>query len=288
MAWFHALALAALLQGSVPPTTPGSPSGAEPKILNLPELVTSDDYPTAAVMAEEEGSVEVVLKVDAKGDLADCVVITSSGSAALDAQTCRLFWLRAKFEPARDASGKAVAGAFSQRITWRLEGGPPSEEWTMHFVLQLRPDGKADCRIELSGALRDKDETSQRTRRPVPASLCEQMVTHGLPDGAGHLAKQADYTVTLEKRFIPGTHADIPVPAGSQLVTRRVLHFSIAEDGRVSECREGAASGEFDPPPNACSEVPSGFEPPMGKDGKPAAKPGTIILSVYVNAISVS
>ena len=91
-------------------------------------------------MADEQGTVDVLVKVDQTGRVADCTVEASSGSAALDVQTCRLFWLRAKFAPARDKAGKAVVSAYNRKITWRLEGeGMPVGLWilTVHATVDL-------------------------------------------------------------------------------------------------------------------------------------------------------
>jgi TonB family protein len=106
------------------------------RLLNLGELVTPDDYPSQSVVADEQGTVGVSVKVDAAGRVADCMVEISSGFAALDAQTCRLFWLRAKFEPDHDADGKAVPSVYRRKITWRLEGqGMPLEAWAHTLIV---------------------------------------------------------------------------------------------------------------------------------------------------------
>lgn len=96
------------------------PSRIEPRA-DLPSLFSNDDYPAAALEAEEEGTVAVRLDVDAKGRLARCTVTESSGSAALDATTCRVFEERARFRPARDAAGKPVPDTVATRITWRID-----------------------------------------------------------------------------------------------------------------------------------------------------------------------
>ena len=92
-----------------------SPSG------NLTGIVRYQDYPAEALKKGEQGTVTVLLTVDERGGVAGCAVEKSSGSASLDAQTCRVLSERAKFDPAKDATGRPVAGAFRQRITWRME-----------------------------------------------------------------------------------------------------------------------------------------------------------------------
>jgi hypothetical protein len=46
-----------------------------------------------------------------------------SGSAALDAATCRIVRARTRYLPARDMAGRAVSGRIAGTVNWRL----PSE-----------------------------------------------------------------------------------------------------------------------------------------------------------------
>lgn len=59
---------------------------------------TSDDYPVEALRRTEEGRVRVRLAVDRRGRARACAIVESSGSAALDEGTCRIFVRRARFE----------------------------------------------------------------------------------------------------------------------------------------------------------------------------------------------
>lgn len=82
--------------------------------------VTTDDYPDAALRAEEEGSVTVKLAIDRGGEIADCDVIQSSGSAALDTATCRTVRRRARYQPATDQSGRPVDATDNHTVRWSL------------------------------------------------------------------------------------------------------------------------------------------------------------------------
>ena len=84
-------------------------------------LLSSDDYPAAALRAEEEGSVDFRLAVGKDGRVSACTVTGTSGSASLDSATCRLMKARSTFDPARDRRGRPVAGSFDGRITWRID-----------------------------------------------------------------------------------------------------------------------------------------------------------------------
>jgi protein TonB len=86
-------------------------------------LFSSDDYPADAQQNGEEGSVRARLTVDARGRVAKCTIIRSSGHVSLDKATCDVLRDRARFSPARDANGKAVSDSFvTPLVVWRLEG----------------------------------------------------------------------------------------------------------------------------------------------------------------------
>ena len=85
-------------------------------------MFTSDDYPTDAIASEDSGTVRVSVLIDERGQIADCSIIGASGAAALDAQTCALLQKRARFAPAVGLDGKPTKDAFTQNISWRLEG----------------------------------------------------------------------------------------------------------------------------------------------------------------------
>ncbi|MEH3100541.1 energy transducer TonB [Sphingomonas adhaesiva] len=82
--------------------------------------ITNDDYPPSAIRAEEQGTVAITVAVDADGRVSTCSVTQSSGSAALDQATCRLYAKRARFDAARDDGGARVASTYSDRVRWQL------------------------------------------------------------------------------------------------------------------------------------------------------------------------
>ena len=86
-------------------------------------VFSADDYPVSAQRNGEEGTVQAQLTVDESGRVADCKVLRSSGSEALDSATCGILERRARFIPARDAKGKSVASTVvTPPIRWQLEG----------------------------------------------------------------------------------------------------------------------------------------------------------------------
>ena len=82
--------------------------------------ITNDDYPPAAIRAEEQGTVGISVAIGTDGRVTSCRVTAPSGSSALDQATCRLYAQRARFTPARDAGGAVVEGRYSDRVRWEL------------------------------------------------------------------------------------------------------------------------------------------------------------------------
>ena len=122
------LALLLLVAAQVSPENAPAlvPLGDEVRA-NLGNYFSSDDYPVTAWMNEEEGTVRFRLTIDSEGRVAGCEVTQSSGSQQLDQRTCEILTVRARYRPARDASGAPASGTDSGSVTWRLpsdRGGP--------------------------------------------------------------------------------------------------------------------------------------------------------------------
>lgn len=74
------------------------------------------DYPRAA--GGNQGVVTAHVAVGVDGRVTGCTVARSSGSAVLDATTCRLIRERFRFAPARNAQGEAVPDLFGWQQRW--------------------------------------------------------------------------------------------------------------------------------------------------------------------------
>jgi len=85
-------------------------------------LFTAADYPSNALKDGRMGRAHVRLRIDEAGAITECSVLRSSGSAELDAATCKVLNERAKFEPARDVDGNATRGIVVTAIRWILMG----------------------------------------------------------------------------------------------------------------------------------------------------------------------
>lgn len=137
-----------------------------PQPLNRMELrIATEDYPASALAAGEQGTSMFTLDIDDTGKVQACSITTSSGSLALDQQSC-VVSARWKFQPARDIDGKPTRGRTKHSVVWNLPKGTPRStaapirpafnpfEKTGAFTLTLDydADGKMiDCAAEQKG-----------------------------------------------------------------------------------------------------------------------------------------
>ena len=83
---------------------------------NAASIITPSDYPRGI---KAEGTTRFEMAVAADGRPQSCVVARSSGKEALDKATCDAFMKRARFTPAKDANGVAIAGRYRGNVTWK-------------------------------------------------------------------------------------------------------------------------------------------------------------------------
>lgn len=107
----------------IPQPTPSAalfkPVGAAPRG-NPGTWVTNGDYRSRWIREGLTGSARFSLSIDATGRVTGCTITRSTGHAALDEATCQLVTRRARFDAARDASGKPVAGTYANTVTWNI------------------------------------------------------------------------------------------------------------------------------------------------------------------------
>lgn len=84
-------------------------------------LFGSDDYPRVAWLADAGGTVALTLLIDEGGKVASCMVIQPSGLASLDAQSCAIIMVRAKFDPALGVDGRPTKSGITTRIKWMMQ-----------------------------------------------------------------------------------------------------------------------------------------------------------------------
>lgn len=92
----------------------------KPVLLNEAAMTAGDDYPAAAQRREEEGVTRYSLDVSDAGLPVRCEIERSSGFADLDEHACAIPMRRARFEPATDRHGNAVANSYAGRTVWNI------------------------------------------------------------------------------------------------------------------------------------------------------------------------
>lgn len=106
----------------LPKAEPAHPSLAVDALPGRDRLrwITTDDYPTAALRQDVQGSVAISVMIGVDGKVRSCLVTQSSGSKLLDDATCRLYMARAHFTPARDADGNPTIAQRTDRYRWQI------------------------------------------------------------------------------------------------------------------------------------------------------------------------
>lgn len=84
------------------------------------ELFSSEDMPRSATIQRNSGGVRAILLINEEGGVDRCIIDESSENDDLDRRTCDVFVNRFRADPARDAAGNAVKGAFyAPRVRWQ-------------------------------------------------------------------------------------------------------------------------------------------------------------------------
>lgn len=83
-------------------------------------LISIDDYPKDAMRRGEEGTVVAQLAISREGRVTGCSIVKSA-TPSLDKATCDVLTRRARFKPATDEQGNAIADTYKATITWKLD-----------------------------------------------------------------------------------------------------------------------------------------------------------------------
>lgn len=254
-------ALLALAAGAG--AVPSSVGKSSPLGGSLTGIFQVDDYPADALDLNQQGSVGVLVRVDPKGGVSDCMITSSSGSPALDAQTCRIVWLRAKFTPARDATGRPTASTYQQSIVWRIaeeDEGESSEPYMVRWIVSDWDNAVPSCRTEVGGAA-EGDHAG-------PA-MCPAYVA-GIPASLGDLVR-GYAQLSVEQRFSIGSLPSTTPASGDRLIGRELARLDVDAAGRVTSCRLLEVTGIVpDQLSRACVVTAKHFAPKKDARGAPA------------------
>ena len=119
--------IVAFLASSPPPAPPPPPPPEKPKVAEKASpkgdpgsWATTDDYPPSSLRNEEAGTTGFRLEIGTDGKATSCSITKSSGFSALDDATCKVVSRRARFKPAKDASGTPIGDTYSSRVKWQI------------------------------------------------------------------------------------------------------------------------------------------------------------------------
>jgi protein TonB len=80
--------------------------------------IPDSEYRRLAATGLPSGRVGVTIKVNADGSVSNCRIARSSGDSSIDGLMCQLTLRYIRFDPARDASGRAVAQDITFYPNW--------------------------------------------------------------------------------------------------------------------------------------------------------------------------
>lgn len=105
-----------------PPAPPSPPRVSQAAVAkgNPGQYFNADTYPPSALRAGEAGRVVATLTIGTDGRVQECVVASSSGSAALDQQTCRIAKSRVRYTPAKDENGQPIISKTTLPVRWQI------------------------------------------------------------------------------------------------------------------------------------------------------------------------
>lgn len=184
-----------------------------------------DDYPASAVASDKEGATTVALQLDETGRPSACTISASSGSADLDDRTCSLLVARARFNPARDQDGKAVASTYSQRVAWRI----PREQLITQGFKITHAIARSDCQVEQYHMQDDELECDPE--------LIDDTAGAYLPSPLDSY-KSASVTLAME---IEDSGIAIPRTADEDRVVISRAFVDVSAAGVVTACRSDVA-----------------------------------------------
>jgi TonB family protein len=130
------------------------------------------DYPPAALRAEQEGRVGLLLEIAGDGRVDVCSILSSSRVEGIDSASCRLLIRRARFTPALGRDGKPAPDRWNVSIEWKL----PTD-----IVYSVRSGGTCDdCGLPWATDGAVLEDLSKPVPRDDPAGW---LMPADLPEG---------------------------------------------------------------------------------------------------------
>lgn len=223
------IASATLLLMMAPTAPTAQPAQRAQPVRPLIELISPDDYPVDAVARNAEGRALFQLSVNEKGTPFFCRILESTKEPSLDRVTCDLFMARAKFRPAVDAKGRAVADTYTSAVNWRLSGETadvlPFEPSRTVVAVYFTAGGVSHCDMSYN------DVAGPRFNR----DQCVESVGQELIEVAEHFRTAA--TVRAVTTFVPqGREPEKDGRDYGKLGFEATAAVRVAPDGTIARC----------------------------------------------------
>jgi hypothetical protein len=170
------------------------------------DWISTSDYPATALRFEMTGITTFRLRVDPTGKPSHCDIVESSGFDLLDTATCQRLMAQAQFSPSHDRKGKAVEGAYSNRVRWVLPSGSrlPVSERFASMLLSIDQTWKlTSCRVEFHIPA----ETGTSAENPCKQALNSQLPALGMELRGSFQGPSADVEIQLGDVFTPALRA---------------------------------------------------------------------------------
>lgn len=216
---------------SMPPAAPW-PSAVPGRVLATPDWSDYRLYPVAARQRDQEGRVATQLLVDPQGRPSACRIAQSSGFAALDDGTCALM-MTMRFDPARDADGRAVASVFARRVGWLLTSRRAFGSSLVTVAFDRVGDARPTCRVVAA----EGPYAALWSATACSVVVDTGYVLHAAPPGSG--------TFLMTTRLDAGDASPIaarPWPDGTP-IAEETIDFTVGDDGSPGQCTARSASG---------------------------------------------
>ena len=247
---------------------------------NLNQYFSTDDYPPTAAARGAQGTTGFRLSIGADGAVTGCTITQSAGDAALDAATCAILLGRARYQPARDAAGRAVPGKDNGRVTWRLPAPEPGRPFALfRTISQLRSDGagRLDCVVTTDGV----------AQTDVSPSHCGDLAG----GGAYEMLRRAPVPMEVTLVSVAG-----PAGAPVQVVDPGEANYGalqydqlsdlvVAQNGRLTQCRivtMNIPPSSFFPEITGGCELPAGAGPMFEPSTDPAPRHARHRYALYI------
>lgn len=224
---------------------------SQPRPIDPANWVLNDDYPPAALRAAQQGMVRFELKVSDAGIATDCNITRSSGSPALDTTTCALMRERARFEPAHDADGRAVASVYKGLVRWELpepnSNFQPLISWRVIVVLDVAANGKvAACRPSLL-----------RSDPGYPSDDAHFCSNYSERDFSGIAMGKPVQIVFHDEQEVSGQELQRDQGrSGFETLYRKIVRFKVDGYGHAADCETVEQVGDGQGPEPCASSTP--------------------------------